>query len=90
MIRFVNATEIKNSFGKYLEFALQGDEVIIMKNGKEVAKLISKDKTISFLSDSLVGILKGKPMDAKEIRAERLSKYENIDWYKRLNWRVKW
>ena len=79
MAKIVSATEIKNNFGKYLEFAINGDEVIIMKNGKEVAKLISKDKTIAFLSDSLIGILKGKPMDAKEIRAERLSKYENID-----------
>ena len=78
-VKVVNATDIKNNFGKYLQLAIEGKDILIMKNGKEVARLISNEKAISFLSDSMLGILKGKPMDAKEIRAERLSKYEDID-----------
>ena len=54
----VKATELQNNFGKYLQSVIDGNEIIIIKNGKEVARLISKDKTVSYLSDSLLGILK--------------------------------
>jgi len=35
-----------------------GGEVIILKNGKEVARLVSYDKSVAFLTDSLAGVLK--------------------------------
>jgi len=35
----VPSTKFKNAFGKYLNHALEGNEVIITKNGKGVAKL---------------------------------------------------
>ena len=54
----VTATEIQNNFGKYLQAVQTGEEIIILKNGIEVARLISKERSISFLSDSLVGVLK--------------------------------
>ena len=70
------ATDIQNNFGKYLKAVQEGNEIIILKKGKEVARLISKDTGISFLTDSLTGILKNE----KDIRAERIAeKYENID-----------
>jgi hypothetical protein len=51
-----------------------------MKNGTEVARLISRDKTVSFLTDNLVGVLKNDTgMDEKAIRAERMKKYEGAD-----------
>lgn len=74
----VSATEIQNNFGKYLQYVQAGNEVIILRNGKEVARLISHDKSVSFLTDSLVGVLKGD-YDDKEIKAERMKKYENLD-----------
>ena len=37
----VSATEMKNNFGKYFQEATDGKEIIIIKNGKEVARLIS-------------------------------------------------
>ena len=40
------ATEVQNNFGKYLQLVQTGGEVIVMKNGKEVARLISYDKNI--------------------------------------------
>ena len=52
----VSSTEIQNNFGRYLEIA-SGQEVIITKNGIAVARLIGIQDTISFLSDSLVGIV---------------------------------
>ena len=72
------ASEVKNNFGKFLDAVQNGEDVIILKNGKEVARMISNEKSISFLSDSLAGVLKGRYED-KDMRAERISKYENLD-----------
>ena len=74
----VSATEIQNNFGKYLQYVQTGEDVIIIKNGKEVARLISHEKSISFLTDSLVGVIKGN-YDYNEIKAERSRKYEDIN-----------
>lgn len=57
------------------------EDVIIMKSGKEIARLISYNKGVSFLSDSLVGMLKND-YDDKTMKEEKLKKYENFDWYK--------
>lgn len=72
------ATEVQNNFGKYLQFAIDGNDVVILKNGKEVARLISKEKTVSFLTDSLCGVLKDNYND-KDLRAERICEHESID-----------
>lgn len=70
------ATEVQNNFGKYLQMVQGGGEVIVLKNGKEVARLISYEKSVSFLTDSLTGVLKGD-YDDKDMRAEQMKKYEN-------------
>ncbi len=74
----VTATEMQNNFGKYLQYVQSGKEVIILRNGKEVARLISRERTVSFLTDELVGVLKGD-YDDKALRAERISKHEDLD-----------
>ena len=74
----VTATELQNNFGKYLQYVQNGDEVVILRNGKEVARLISHEKSVSYLTDSLVGILKSN-YDEKLMKAERRAKYENLD-----------
>ena len=74
------ATEVQNNFGRFLKMAIEGQEVVIMKNGTEVARLVSRDSTVSFLTDSLVGILKNDTgMDKKAIKAERMKRYEGAD-----------
>ena len=74
------ATEVQNNFGRFLKMVLEGQEVVIMKNGTEVARLISRDSTVSFLTDSLFGVLKNDTgMDEKAIRAERMKKHEGAD-----------
>lgn len=79
-LTIANATEVQNNFSRYLKLAMEGQEVVIMKNGTEVARLISKDTTVSFLTDSLLGILKNDTgMDAKAIQAERMRKYAGAD-----------
>lgn len=72
-----SATEVQNNFGKYLQFAMDSGEVIILKNGKEVARLISKEKTVSFLTDSLRGVLH-HDYDDKAIREERIMQHEGL------------
>ena len=74
----VTATDIQNNFGKYLQAVQNGNEIIILKNGVEVARLISKENTVSFLTDSLIGTLKND-YDESEIKAERAARYESID-----------
>ena len=74
----VTATDIQNNFGKYLQSVQMGEEVIILRNGKEVARLISHEKSISFLTDSLRGVL-GNNYDDKSVRDERMKKYEGAD-----------
>lgn len=72
------ATNVQNNFGRYLQAVQTGDEVIILKNGKEVARLISHESSVSFLTDSLTGILK-HDYDDKAIRAERIEAHESTD-----------
>lgn len=72
------ATEVQNNFGRFLKMVQEGQEVIILKNGSEVARLISKEQTVSFLSDSLVGVL-SSDTDEKKARAERMKRYEGSD-----------
>lgn len=72
------ATEVQNNFGRYLKLVSEGNEIVIIKNGKEVARLVSQDKTVSFLTDSLCGVLKSDYND-KQIRAERIEARESMD-----------
>lgn len=74
----VTATDMQNNFGKYLQAAQMGDEIVILKNGSEVARLISKDRSVSFLTDSLTGVLQND-YDENAIRSERAAKHESID-----------
>lgn len=51
------ATEMQNNFGKYLNMVMQGSEVLVTRNGKEVGRFVPKDAVVSFLTDSLTGII---------------------------------
>ncbi len=70
MIR-ATAAEVQNDFSRYLKLAQDGDEIIITENGAEVARLVSREESVSFLSDSLIGIL-SSDIDGKEARAENM------------------
>jgi prevent-host-death family protein len=73
------ATEMQNNFGRYLNLVIGGQEVIVTKNGKEVGRFIPKSTAISYLTDSLTGILKGGDT-ADDLREARLrEKYEIAD-----------
>ena len=73
------ATEMQNNFGKYLSLVMAGQEIIVTKNGREVGRFIPKDAAVSYLTDSLTGILKGD-YDIGRAKEERLrEKYEAAD-----------
>ena len=73
------ATEMQNNFGRYLSIVMGGNEVIVTKNGKEVGRFVPRGKAVSYLTDSLTGILKGDadPEQAMEEGLKR--KYETAD-----------
>ena len=78
-IEIATATEMQNNFGRYLNLVMSGNEVIVTKNGREVGRFIPKDAVISYLTDSLTGILK-EEYDLDEVKTERLTeKYGSID-----------
>ena len=78
-IETATATEMQNNFGRYLNLVMSGQEVIVTKNGREVGRFIPKNAAVSYLTDSLTGILK-EDNDLDEIKAERLAeKYGPID-----------
>jgi prevent-host-death family protein len=52
----INSSEFQNNVGRFLKQVIDED-IVITKNGKEIARLISSDRTVSFLADSLVGLL---------------------------------
>ncbi len=56
----VTTTELQKDFEKYLQYVEQGIDIIILRNGKEVARLISNEKSVSFLTDSLIGVLENE------------------------------
>ena len=73
------ATEMQNNFGRYLNIVMSGKEVIVTKNGKEVGRFVPRDAAVSYLTDSLTGILResSAPEDA---RGQALKeKYEIAD-----------
>lgn len=73
------ATEMQNNFGRYLNLVMSGHEIVVTKNGREVGRFIPKDTAVSYLTDSLTGILKGN-YNLDEVKAERLTeKYEAAD-----------
>ena len=77
----ITATEMQNNFGRYLNLVMSGLEIIVTKNEKEAGRFIPKDTTVSYLTDSLSGILK-EDYDLNEARDESMrTKYNlTISW----------
>lgn len=77
-MKYVSATEVQNHFGKYLKEAMMGEKIVITKNGKAIAQLVSKTNKNQFVVDRLRGILKGGP-SLEEARRERLKEKYGVD-----------
>ena len=73
------ATEMQNNFGRYLNLVMSGQEIIVTKNGTEVGRFMPKEAAVSYLTDSLTGILK-ENKDLAKIKEEDLkAKYGIVD-----------
>ena len=70
----VSATEFKMNMGKYIERAAVED-IIITRNGKDVALLTNVEGKKKDALKSLRGILKGVDVTREKIREERLARY---------------
>ena len=74
-----SATEMQNNFGRYLAMVMNGGEVIVTKNGREVGRFVPRGMVLSSITDSLTGILRGHD-DIDAAREEGLrKKYEIAD-----------
>lgn len=74
-----SATEMQNNFGRYLAMVMNGGEVIVTKNGREVGRFVPRGMVLSSITDSLTGILRGHD-DVDTVREEELrKKYEIAD-----------
>ena len=77
-MRMATATDVQNNFGKYLQYAIDNGEVVILRNGKRVARIVSDEAAVGYLTDSLRGVLK-QDYSEEEMRSERMKKYESVD-----------
>lgn len=74
-VKMATATEVQNNFGKYLQYAMEQGEVVILRNGKRVARIVSEEATVGYLTDSLRGVLKKQYTD-EDVKAARTEKYD--------------
>jgi prevent-host-death family protein len=72
----VTATQLKNNLGKYLALA-EDEDIIITRNGSEVAKLASLRADRVAAARSLFGILSEESLD--HAREQRMGRYESAD-----------
>jgi len=79
----VPTTKFQNAFGKYLKHVQDGEEVIVTKNGKGVAKLIKySDPLIHLVKEGAIDYQVSKYMsyhDFLEVSESSDSRYELID-----------
>ena len=71
-IMIVSSTEVQNDFKKYVDLASE-QEIVITRDGLPVARLLGMGKSISLLSERLVGLV---PRDVNEdlAKTERLAR----------------
>ena len=70
----VSATELKMNLGKYIELAAVED-IIITRNGKDIALITNVESKKKDALKSLRGILRDPGVSREKIREERLARY---------------
>jgi prevent-host-death family protein len=73
---FITATEFKENMGKYLALANRED-IIITKNGKQIAKLTGINSNGAMLTDALIGVIPDPSVELSQLREERLKRYDD-------------
>lgn len=82
---FVTSTEFKTNLGRYLDL-VTGEDIIITRNGRRVAKLIKEEDDAVSDIRSLFGILADTELSQMDdagirsvIREERCKRYDRAD-----------
>ena len=68
--------EFQKDFDNYLRAVLYGDEIVLTRDGREIARVLPHGKVLSTLSESMLGILK-HDYDDKAVREERALRHES-------------
>lgn len=74
----ITATELKENIGKYLALAVS-EEIIITKNGKQIARLTGIIENGALLTDSLIGVIPDPMVEPARLKEERLARHESIN-----------
>ena len=72
----ITVTELKENIGKYFALA-DSEDIIITKNGKQVAKLTTINNSSGLLTDSLIGVIPNPAVEPAQLREERLARHES-------------
>jgi prevent-host-death family protein len=72
MDMLISSSEFQNNVGRFIDLASK-QEVVILRNGRPVARLVGMEKTVSFLTDKLIGVLP-EGFDPDAAKAERLAR----------------
>lgn len=64
-----SVTEFENDFEKYARLVDGGEEVVVMRRGREIGRFVPPERKRKYLTGSLRGILK-HDYDDKEARDE--------------------
>ncbi len=70
----IPATKFKTNIGKYLS-VVKNEDIMITKNGKFIAKLVSAEDNSNAITTALKGVINRKDISLEKEREERLSKY---------------
>lgn len=67
----ITATELRNNLANYLSLA-DKEDIIIIKNGKQIAKLTGIQGDRETVTDTLIGIIPNADTNLDQARRERL------------------
>ena len=73
------AAEMQNNFSRYLSLVMSGQEIIVTRDGQKVGRFIPENAAVSWLTDSLTGILKGDYDPEQAMEEGLVQKYEITD-----------
>lgn len=71
----ITATEFKTNMGQYIDLAA-AEDIIITKNGRDVALLTNVEAKKKDAFKALRGIIKDTDASRDEIREKRLTRYD--------------
>ena len=76
-VKIATDEEFQKDFDNYLRAVMYGDEIVLTRDGREIARVLPHGKVLSLLSESMLGVLK-HDYDDKAVREERVLRHESV------------